>query len=310
MRRLVVQPRLFGTVNGYEWDVDSNPKPHNDYCQLWDEYSIRVWEPTRMKLSTPGVVGDPSAFYESIALPTKAHIRGIKGDAHIRFDGTEAGVGTWLWADGPGEGTLLNPQPSAAQTYNALGGVPWAKYLVDQTFTTSRDWNPGFYIPVFCAMYRGTYKSIDNSPGWEIDTGPGDDPDVLLPLDITSPDVLESGRLDWWTLDQVRAPHSRWDITRSLDWNGAGDNATIALETWPAGGSHFRFSMNLDANKRVASDQILWLHWKTGVIKLPVVYPGTAGGAGPELVCANYVNHKFTISVHATMLADTAVSVA
>lgn len=295
MRRLVVQPRLFGTINGYEWDPDSAPRPHNDYCQLWyNEYSVRVWEPSRMSLSTPGVVGVGTGAYESVPLPVKAHIRGIKGDAYFRFDGTAQGVGTVLYDDG----TPWNPQPSAAAIYTALAGMP---HVSATDWQEENDWNPGFYIPLFCAMYRGTYKSVDNAPGWEIDSGPGDDPDVLLPLDITSPDVLESGRLDWWALDQVRAPHARIQVER--------DSGYVIYGGPPLGGSHHRFQLNLDANKRVSSDQILWLHWKTGAIKLPFRYPGVAGGADPEIKCGTYVNHRFNVSVQATMLADTAVSV-
>lgn len=295
MRRLVVQPRLFGTMQGYQWDVDSAPRPHNDYCQLWQyEYSVRVWEPTRMSLSTPGVYGVAGTDYESVPLPSKAHIRGIKGDAFFRFDGTPQGVGVVLYDDG----TPWNPQPSADQIYEALGGVP-AGTLIGFTGDEYRDFNPGFYIPLFCAMYRGTYKSIDTAPGWEIDTGPGDDPDVLLPLDITSPDVLESGRLDWWALDQVRLPHTRTERV----WGGE----TVYNMHNVTSGSHHRFALNLDANKRVSADQVLWLHWKTGAIKLPIWKPGVATGG--EVQCGTYVGHKFNVAVHATMLVDTAVSV-
>lgn len=299
MRRLVVQPRIFGTVNGYEWDADSNPQPHNDYCTLYsNEYSVRVWEPTRMRTSLPGVEGEAGTAYEAVPLPVKAHIRGIKGDAWFRFDGTEQGVGTWLYADGVGAGTPLNPQPSALDTFNALAGNPWVQLVPDVTYY---DRNPGFYCPLFCAMYRGTFKSVDSSPGWEIDSGPGDDPDVLLPLDITSPDVLESGRLDWWALDQVRFPHAR----HAVDWG----TELITMTQPPSGGSHHRFALNLEQNKRLGADQVLWLHWKTGVVRLPVKYTPPAGGGDPEVICALYVNHRFNVHVQATMLVDTAVSV-
>lgn len=300
MKRLVIQPRVFGSVNGYEWDPDSAPKAHNDYCQLYySEYSTRVWEPTRMTTSTPGVAGGTFG-YESTAIATKAHIRGIKGEAHFRFDGTEQGVGVVLDEDG----VPWAQQPTPAQIYSALAGVPSMPAL-DSPFP-SLDWNPGFYIPLFCAMYRGTFKSIDNAPGWEIDTGPGDDPDVLLPLDITSPDVLESGRLDWWALDQVRLPHSA--LQREYTTNvGGGNLGMVNSAGFPRSGSHHRFALNLDANKRVASNQVLWLHWKTGVVRLPFLGSPSATGT-PEVQCGLYVNHRFNAYVHATMLVDTAVS--
>lgn len=307
MRRLVVQPRLFGTAQGYNWDKDSHPEPHNDYCQLYEEYSVRVWEPTRMTLSTPGVYNGstgPDAF-EGPQLPTRAHIRGIKGDCWIRFDGTAEGVGEWLWPSTAAAGlagTPMDPQPDWLSTLAALSGRPMGAGIDYDNGSTLFDYNPGFYIPVFCALYRGTYKAIDGNPGWEIDSGPADDPDVLLPLDITSPDVIESGRLDWWALDQVRAPHN----TVAYAWDNVAEEYRPALQG-PSGGSHHRFSLNLDSNKRVASDQVLWLHWKTGVIKLPVRYPNPSQA---YVTCGVYRNHKFTVHVQASMLVDTAVSVA
>lgn len=306
MRRLMIQPRFFGTVNGYEWTATNPPEPHHDYCQLYsNEYSVRLWEPSRLVTSTPGIV-DPGAGYEAPPMPVKAHIRGIKGNAYIRFDGTDDGVGTWL----DDTGTPWAPQPSAQDTYNALAGMPRQPGLgTFETFNpiydlyADRDRNPATMIPLFIALYRGTYKQVDDAPGWEIDSGPGDDPDTLLAMDITDPSVLESSRLDWWDMDMVPAPRASGftPLTEDGVFHGVPER--------PDRGSMHRYAVNLDANKRVSSDQVLWLHFKTGVIRLPCVRPGAVGGGDPTLECGLYVNHKFTFSITASMLVDTKVDV-
>lgn len=298
MKRLMIQPRLWGSNTGYEWDPFADPaQPHHDYCQLYSvDYSVRLWDPGRNSLSEPGVPGIAGVGnFEAVPLPVSAHIHGIKGEARIRFDGTPEGVGKWL---DPATGVPYINQPTANSTYAALAGMPgFVANSIDQFGEC--DYSSGVHIPLFVALYRGTYKQIDNAAGWEIDSGPGDDPDTLLAMDISSPSVLESSRIDWWDIDWVPAP--RLAEVRPL---GGG---TQQIRGRPDRGSFHKYAVNLSANKRVRSDQVLWLHFKTGVIRLPVVIVPDAGG--PEIeVCALYVNHRFSFSIHASMLVDTRIN--
>lgn len=288
MQRMMVAPLQFGANQGYGWEtVDTEIEAHHDYCSLYqDDFHVRVWEPGRNRYSDPVYVGSASQG-PAPALALGATIHGIKGNAYFRFDGSSDGVGVWRDADG----VMVESQPTAGETYAALAGVP---LLFEASPFTNLDRNPAFNIPVFCALYRGTYKSIDDQPGWEIDSGPTSDPDCILGLDITDPQVLESGRLDWWDMDSVRLPHYRIEA--------AGDLATGWAPTGlPTNGSTHRYALNLSANKRLGPDQVLWLHWKTGTIRLPVVRTELTTGL-KILQCLYYQSHKFSVSVQASML--------
>lgn len=309
MRRYVVSPYNFGSTDGYGWVDDtlgpnlSDPTAqiaaHHDYCGLYSkDYSVRIWEPGRHAVSSPGVLdvgasGDQQ--FKAPDLPMKVEIHGIKGAAYIRLDGTAQGVG--IWRDEQ-TGDPFVVQPDWQDTYHALGGRPMFAHMSPDVEDNTHELNPGFKCPFFVAMYRGTYKQIDDISGWEIDSGPADDPDTLLSLNITNPQVLESSRLDWWDLDWVRFPHWDYDGNSTNTWTKA-----------PAGGSWLKYSMDLKTNKHLRPDQVLWLHWKQGVVRLPVALPDQAGGTGaPVLTCAHYTEHKFSISIQATMLATAKIA--
>lgn len=314
MRRLMVAPRQFGSAHGYTWESvetpDTVPEPHHDYCSLYqDNYSIRLWEPGRMSLSTPGVYSDGDSFQEAPQLPMRVEVHGIKGAAYIRMDGSPDGVGRWRDTT---TGLLLVPQPTPQQTYAALSGIPNDQggngVNVDPPTLGQADYNQAAHLPMFVALYRGTYKQIDTTDGWEIDSGPTDDSAVILGLDITNPQVLESSRLDWWDMDMVRLPtYGDTDYTYFVK-NGldGGDSIQRKLR-YPGKGSFHKYSMDLKANKRLGPDQVLWLHFMTGVVRMPVLRsPGTGE---PYLDCCLYEGHKFSVSVQASMLVTPRVSV-
>lgn len=299
MRRMMVVPTQFGSNSGYNWeDVDTAQEAHHDYCTLYqDDYSIRVWEPGRNRYSEPTYAIPGGTNLQASPEARGCTIHGIKGNAYIRLDGTADGVGRWRDTDG----VLLDPQPSPTQTYDALSGAPFLStpYLGITTQAAYEDRNGAFSIPIFCALYRGTYKVIDDQPGWEIDSGPTDDASVLLGLDITDPTVLESGRLDWWDLDFVRLPRN--DVTWDSGGTAGVDGRRYTRIPGGLGGSMHRYALNLDANKRMRADQVLWLHWKTGTIRLPVAVLDAATGTYTA-ECHYYQGHKFSMSVQASML--------
>lgn len=302
MRRLMVAPTQFGSNSGYNWEgVDTPNEAHHDYCQLYqDDYSVRIWDPMRMQYSSPGYYAPNQAAGEALVapvVPKSVHIRGIKGNAYIRFDGTADGVGVWRDPDG----TLTPVQPDANATYAALAGLPNANFDIPAgAQVQGRDLNPAFQMPIFVALYRGTYKPIDDQPGWEIDSGPTDDPDVILGLDITDPQVLESGRFDWWDMDMVRLPHMSFSGAWTQADQGGGNLGP--LSSGVNGGNLHRYAMNLDSNKRLSPGQVLWLHFKTGTIRLPVAVSDLGGTT--TIRCLYYQSHKFTISVQASMVID------
>lgn len=322
MRRYIIQPFNFGSTDGYGWEDDTGfpednevalAAPHHDYCSLYSrDYSVRVWEPGRHAISQPGVLnaGTGGDQFRAPEMPMKCTIHGIKGAAYFRFDGSKQGVGTW-WYVAPGEdgGFFQYPvQPDWRDTYHALAGMPMRRYLNfdahDSLQGAGQDKNPAFRMPLFCTLYRGTYKQLDAASGWEIDTGPNDDPDTLIAMNITNPSVLESERIHWWDMDMVQLPYTQGDAAVSSDDGGL----TITDHSRGPGTLH-KYALNLSENHRLRPDQVLWLHWATGMIRIPVALPDQAGGTGaPVLTCAFYRDHKFSVSVQASMLATATVA--
>lgn len=291
MRRVMIDPLHFGTQSGlpYVDDPGGNQvnQPHADYSSLYTlDHSVRIWEPARWGLTEQGggagmfqmepgfnaqtpdsALLDLQAFPE----PTAVEIHGIKGDIWIQMghrpfvagSGFPSVLGEWTDVD---TGAPLNVDDNDA--WDALGGT-------DDSFRDDR-----LYCPVFIAMYRGTYKQIDDLSGWEIDSGPADDPDTLLGLDISSPSVLESLRIDWWTRVEVPFPAAYPVETGVVNPVKATTSRRI----------HTRIPMDLSANKRLGANQVLWLHLRTGVVRTLVV----AGPAGSKVLTdALYRNHSF-----------------
>lgn len=317
MKRLMVQPTQFGANQGYTWnsqdDVDGIPgiEAHHDYCNLYrHDYSVRIWEPGRMKYSSPGIYGGSDAQLQvAPELPMTATIHGIKGALYFRFDGSYDGVGTWF--DDNGE--PFDSQPTYVDTYKALSGIPGASEAPTQPGLGYLDCNPAFKMPLFVTLYRGTYKQIDVNVGWEIDSGPSDDPDTLLSLDISNPQVLESSRIDWWDMDMVRLPHYSIDASLSHASPGSDGLGIIAPDSpvysktyKPGSALLHKYSLDLSQNHRLGPDQVLWLHLRTGCIRLPVLFRPATGD--PYVACAYYKAHAFSVSVQASMLVSTRVA--
>lgn len=280
MRRMMIDPLNFGTQSGLPYEsTGTTNQPHSDYYSQYTlDHSIRVWEPSRLSLSEPalfqtepgfqGQTPDDAGAVGALVAPVSrgVTIHGIKGDIWLMMDGRVATAGgpfanpVGEWTDSA-SGAVVTVDDDV--TYAVLGG------------TAGR--SPQLMCPFFICMYRGTYKQIDSATGWEIDSGPADDPDTLLGLDTTSPDVLEEPRMDWWTRVDVPFPVA-------VQTAGTATNPVLAVKRQAV---QHRVPMDLAANKRLGPNQVLWLHIRTGVIRAQVL--DTSGNLRDAL----YRNHSF-----------------
>lgn len=302
MRRLMVEPMNWGTQSGNAWGGDvggGTPppliQPHIDYVEQYTlDHSIRIWEPGRLSLSepalfqmAPGYQGQTPAGSGLTVVPEAigVTIHGIKGDIFLGMAGRS-------FTAGSGFPTVLGEftDPESDLPYTVTEESAWRALGGANDIGTGTKVRSGpLFMPVFICMYRGTYKQLDDNTGWEIDSGPADDPDTLLGLDISAPSVLEDPRMDWWCQVEVPFPSYQFD---KLDDLTEEYTFLAARPTRPM----IRVPMNLEQNKRLGPNQVLWLHVRTGVIRCWVL-ADTHG-----FVNANYRNHDMLFSSKMSML--------
>lgn len=338
MKRMMVAPYYFGSRTEYGFEGGPSSlgqfQAHHDLCRKYTpEFSIRVWEPGRNALSMPGYSDYGASTDRGVELPLTATIHGIKGHAVITMGMDEDSYG--YWTDESGDPVPLAAQPNKDATKMAVSGIvpprlrdggaagdywePGDGYggvLDMDTYTMFVGQRQQVRIPFFIAMYRGTMKYIDDQSGAEIDSGPGDDPSVLLGLDITNPSVLESSRLDWWDCEYIAPPSAQNVFSDGMFVEpGVGlgpptNNPTSGYTyTSDTRGGYHKYALNLDANKTLGPDQVLWLHWKTGGVRMPVIAPPQAGSGAPRLTCLTYWGHSFTVSIQASMLVSSRLTI-
>lgn len=317
MKRRIIAPWQFGTVTPYAWlafdAADAGGIiPHFDYLTTYRELSTRLWEPGREEFSAVGYEADMAP----VQIPATTKLHGVKGHIDICFGMRPQDLGEF-WTDegvpitietGGGPNSMA-PELAMVALFGDRGAGTFTDPVLIDWEVGKAAWEGHFHhlvlqakqlrIPTFFCMYRGTYKQIDDTTGWEIDSGPSDDPDTLLSVDITNPSVLESARIDWWDLEMFSLP--RQNMT--YNWNTVNQEP----EHSNAGGSGFvRYPLNLDANKTLGPDQVLWLHIKTGCIRMMALYHDDEGTS--TFAPVHYIGHQFSAHMHCSALVSQRLS--
>lgn len=311
MKRFIVTPFEWGSNSGYDFLNNDNPEadvvnsPHITWGpnNIVFERSYRIWEPGRMALSSLGVVDpDPDQQFNVPQIPQGAKVHGIKGTMTLK------GMSAAVFYDAL-TGEELDPQPTYRQIFDMMWNQengtfdtglasPW----FDST-TTSYVRSPSDFCkaPLYICMYKGTYNPYGstNFEGGNIDSGPSDDPDTLLGVDITNPTVLEQDRIVWWDMTMITMPHRV-----AMYYPVAADTATenhrrnsLGFSEW-RGHSFHTYNLNLDRNWIVTDDQVLWLHVMPGIVNTGLSWQDPLGN-----------NHQimykpgFTTDLVASMLA-------
>lgn len=282
----MLNPYEFGSMSNLEFLNTDNPDaarptwPHFDWTvpgtTAVPERSWRVWEPGRMALSELGLLeSDPDNPFASEQRVQGASIHGIKGDLFIK-----PVAAIFYDAD---TGVQLAPQPTYNEVFNFYnvfannGGIasPSIEWAVPPNTPVPMEWDPGYWstAPVFITMYHGSFNVVDDGPdeGGTIDSGPFDDPDTLLSLDITNPTVLESNRMTWWAAEHVTMPHvsPQYSGAEVSDPDETFAAAVLSLSRWNQPVK--KLPLSLSHNFRVGKAQVLWIHVSFGLVGTPLV---------------------------------------
>lgn len=316
MKRFIVTPFEWGSGSGFDFLNNDNPEadvvhnPHISYApaNLTNQRSFRIWEPGRMALSSMGVLDPgPDQPFNVPQIPQGCKVHGIKGTMLI----TPAGVAEFFDAV---TGESLEEQPqykeifdpwNGEHEFDTSGGVDPQTVLVRTPFrqsaTSSYFMSPQHYAqcPFYITMYKGTFNPYGstNTEGGNIDSGPSDDPDTLLGVDITNPTVLEQERIVWWDMVMCTVPHRQLSFSTVY---GFDDRAEVQL--YPAFGSWSRhvtkYNLNLDRNWIVKDDQVLWLHVMPGIVDTGVFWADSLGAVHRIMY-----RPSFSVDLVASMLA-------
>lgn len=312
MKRFIVTPYEWGTTTGYNFLNNDNPNadivvhPHVSYAAATGvfERSFRIWEPGRMALSSMGVTDpDPDQEFNVPQIPQGCKVHGIKGE--LVYSST--GVATFYDAS---TGEELDPQPDYRDIFDPWNGVDtvvdsWNDVYrpgFKQSATSVDPKDPAAWCraPLYITMYKGTFNPYSNTyvEGASIDSGPNDDPDTLLGVDIVNPTVLEQERIVWWDVAWMTMRHRNLAY---LPLRGDTETAT-AREIAPNFSKWHcpvqRYPLSLDRNWIVKDDQVLWLHIKPGVVDTGFFWQDPLGNAHRVM----YKPH-FNVDLIASMLA-------
>lgn len=302
MKRFIVTPFEWGSLSGYDFLNNDNPdalienEAHISYADLNTVYerSFRIWEPGRMALSSLGVVDpSPDQQFNVPQIPQGAKIHGIKGTLLI----TPQKVATFYNAD---TGEILANQPTydsvfapASQQYvwsETDGGfyipeLPLYPSLVgdpveipDESFEPRpavwNDNDPQQFcrFPMYITMYKGTFNPYGGNftEGGNIDSGPTDDPDTLLGVDITNPTVLEQERIVWWDMELCTAAHRSRETKNIQTQQSDHSKFTEYMGHKTYVRQVTKYNLSLDRNWIVKDDQVLWLHVSPGIVRTPL----------------------------------------
>lgn len=312
MKRMIVTPFEWGTTSGYDFLNNDNPEAdivneaHISYADLHTvfERSYRIWEPGRMALSSLGVVDpSPDQQFNVPQIPQGCKIHGIKGTMLI----TPQKVATFYNAD---TGEVLPVQPTYDEVFAPAGQAYWyadnvgtwiapTNTLYPSGFSTTQyPWNEFFIrtpvlndndpqqfcrYPLYITMYKGTFNPYGGNftEGGSIDSGPSDDPDTLLGIDITNPTVLEQERIVWWDMEMCTAAHrSREDKT--LEHRQTDGTSMIWYHGVKTYTRHVtKYNLSLDRNFILKDDQVLWLHVQPGIVRTPLFWLDPEGNIVP-----------------------------
>lgn len=280
MQRLIVSPFEWGTNTGYSFLNNANPQSdiQNEAHLSWaptentSGRSFRIWEPGRMALSSMGVEDpDPDALLNVPQVPQGAKIHGIKGTMLIMPQRSAIFYNSTT-------GEQLDPQPAYDDIFAPdlfpykTAGQPY--YPINAAGNT---YDPQMFAacPFYITMYKGSYQVYGSQyeEGGVIDSGPSDDPDTLIGIDITNPTTLEQPRIVWWDMQMCTAAH-RSRVVRFTD-------PALAVPSYlypEVYRTHVtRYNLSLDRNWIIGDDQVLWLHVEPGIVKTPIVDPTAAG---------------------------------
>lgn len=313
MKRFMITPFEFGTSSGYDFLNNDNPEadivhnPHVSFAGATTvfERSFRIWEPGRMALSAMGVVDPtPDQEFNVPQIPQGAKVHGIKGTLIIQ----PAAVAEFFDAV---TGESLDPQPLYRDIFDPWNGVNTVGNQTDQI-----NYRPGFSqsdttlfiqdpqrwarCPFFIAMYKGTYNPYGstNAEGGNIDSGPNDDPDTLLGVDITNPTVLEQERIVWWDMEMCTVPHRQMrPEAHILGTDGTLNFMRFSYGPW----SHTvtKYNLSLDRNWIVRDDQVLWLVVKSGIVDTGFFWSDGVGNVHRIMY-----QPAFNVDIVASMLAS------
>lgn len=297
MRRLVISPQEWGSQSGYDFLNNDNPAAdvENNYHISWSgnelvyERSFRLWEPGRMALSSLGVTDPgPDQPFNVPQLPKGCKIHGVKGHVLVR----PGRAAVFYNAD---TGEFLDPQPdyddvfapglayglltgtdnwSTATAFPAYPPYPPISAPDESEGTNFIDPQQFADFPLYVAAYKGTFNPYGGNftEGGSIDSGPSDDPDTLLGMDITNPTVIEADRLVWWDMEMCKASHrSREVYVETYVFDGAV-KTNFGYKPGTYYSSVKKYPINLDRNWIMSGDQVLWLHFASGIVKTPLFW--------------------------------------
>lgn len=266
-RRLILNPYEMGSMSNLEFLNNTNPDsarqtwPHFNWetsSTSVAERSWRVWEPGRMALSDLGLVEeDPDNTYATEQRTQGCTVRGIKGDIIVKPVNA-----VFYDAD-----TGLPFSPPAGFKYGDVFGRPIPGAATADGVSQQSDASYFSTAPLFMAMYMGKFSVVDDGvdEGGTIDSGPLDDPDTLLSLDITNPSVIESNRLAWWAMETVTMPTRNWTFQSGVPGDGSWSHPVKKIP------------LSLSENFMVAKDKVLWIHLSFGLVATPFLLADSEG---------------------------------